>query len=188
MRGRGRAGGCAHCPCVWWDTFHPWQVLMEVAKGLITADDTVTVIWHFFRMAVGGPIIGMIFGEIALYWISHVFNDAMVEISLSIVVAYAYPTALTHAVPISLATLHGFSRFSRLSLISPSRVHDCVRAAGTSRFTYPSSGATLRACSPSSSSASPSLQRAARWSHPKSSTSCTSSGRRWATSPTPSSS
>ena len=87
---------------------------MEVAKGLITADDTVTVIWHFFRMAVGGPIIGMIFGEIALYWISHVFNDAMVEISLSIVVAYAYPTALTHAVPISLATLHGFSRFSRL--------------------------------------------------------------------------
>ena len=65
-----------------------FSVLMEISKGLISADDSLLVLWHFFRMAVGGPVIGMIFGEVALYWISHVFNDVMVEISISITVAY----------------------------------------------------------------------------------------------------
>ena len=42
----------------------------------------------FFRMAVAGPIIGWLFGMVALVWASRVFNDALVEISISIVCAY----------------------------------------------------------------------------------------------------
>ena len=42
----------------------------------------------FFRMAVAGPIIGWVFGTLALFWASRVFNDALVEISISICCAY----------------------------------------------------------------------------------------------------
>ena len=61
-----------------------FSVLMEVAKGTIGVNDAGTVVGTFVRMAIGGPIIGWVFGHVALYWISHVFNDPMVEISISI--------------------------------------------------------------------------------------------------------
>lgn len=43
---------------------------------------------EFFRVAFGGLLIGTIFGYIVIYWIKHVFNDALVETSLVIASAY----------------------------------------------------------------------------------------------------
>lgn len=43
---------------------------------------------EFFRVAFGGLLIGTLFGYIVIYWIKHVFNDALVETSLVIASAY----------------------------------------------------------------------------------------------------
>ena len=64
-----------------------FSVLMEIAKGVYGVNDIGIMIGTFVRMAIGGPIIGYLFGEAALIWISHVFNDALVEITISISVA-----------------------------------------------------------------------------------------------------
>ncbi len=44
--------------------------------------------WEFFRVVFLGLLIGVVFGAIAITWIGRVFNDPMIEITLSIVVAY----------------------------------------------------------------------------------------------------
>jgi NhaP-type Na+/H+ or K+/H+ antiporter len=43
---------------------------------------------EFFRVAFGGLFIGALFGYIVIRWIRNVFNDALVETSLVIAVAY----------------------------------------------------------------------------------------------------
>ena len=67
-------------------------VLFVVLKGIAMAGGEVDsiggIVSDFFRMAVLGPIIGWAFGRLALLWISRVFNDPLVEISISVVAAY----------------------------------------------------------------------------------------------------
>jgi len=67
-------------------------VLFVVLKGIAMAGGVVEsaggIVEDFFRMAVLGPLLGYIFGVVALQWISRVFNDPLVEISISIVAAY----------------------------------------------------------------------------------------------------
>jgi NhaP-type Na+/H+ or K+/H+ antiporter len=43
---------------------------------------------EFVRVAFGGLLIGIIFGYLVINWVKNVFNDAMVEISLVIGIAY----------------------------------------------------------------------------------------------------
>jgi len=43
---------------------------------------------EFFRVAFGGLLVGAIAGYLVIWWIKHVFNDAMVETSLVIAAAY----------------------------------------------------------------------------------------------------
>ena len=86
-----------------------FSVLMEIAKGVYGVNDIGIMIGTFVRMAIGGPIIGYLFGEAALIWISHVFNDALVEISISISVAYVsfYVSEFwARSSPLSLPTTH----------------------------------------------------------------------------------
>jgi len=45
-------------------------------------------IFEFFRVAFGGLLIGTLFGYITIRWIKNVFNDALVETSLVIAMAY----------------------------------------------------------------------------------------------------
>ena len=44
--------------------------------------------WDFVRMAGGGPLIGWAWGVVSLAWILRVFNDSLVEITISITSAY----------------------------------------------------------------------------------------------------
>ena len=67
-------------------------VLFVVLKKIALADGVVSsggeIVWDAFRMAFLGPIIGWLMGMFSLWWISHIFNDRLVEISISIFTAY----------------------------------------------------------------------------------------------------
>ncbi len=43
---------------------------------------------EFFRVALGGILVGLVVGLLVISWVKHVFNDAMVEISVIIAAAY----------------------------------------------------------------------------------------------------
>lgn len=51
------------------------------------ADDGSPIV-EFFRVALGGLLVGLIFGYLIIYWIKNVFNDTLVETSLVIAAAY----------------------------------------------------------------------------------------------------
>jgi len=65
-----------------------YMVLKQIAEAGGTVGDAGGIAATFFVKALGGPAIGIVFGTVALWWISHVFNDPMVEISISIATAY----------------------------------------------------------------------------------------------------
>jgi len=46
------------------------------------------IAWDFLRVVFIGGFIGVTFGLIVIHWIGRVFNDPMIEITLSIVVSY----------------------------------------------------------------------------------------------------
>eukprot|EP01135_Chromosphaera_perkinsii_P011598 Nk52_evm37s2449 gene=Nk52_evmTU37s2449 len=46
------------------------------------------IIGIFFRMAIGGPAIGAAMGFMFVAWVGHVFNDALVEISITLCSTY----------------------------------------------------------------------------------------------------
>ena len=43
---------------------------------------------YFVRVALGGPLFGWIAGKIVIVWLSHVFNDYLVEITITLVSTY----------------------------------------------------------------------------------------------------
>merc|ERR1719331_1178456 len=57
---------------------------MEIARYGGVIRNGADIVITFVRMAIAGPIIGVV----ALMWIQHVFNDPLVEISISITTAY----------------------------------------------------------------------------------------------------
>jgi len=48
----------------------------------------IGIAWDFLRVVFIGGFIGVVFGLIVIHWIGRVFNDPMIEITLSIVVSY----------------------------------------------------------------------------------------------------
>ena len=55
----------------------------------ITGEATGTSpIIEFFRVALGGILVGVVIGSITINWVRRVFNDALVEISVIIAAAY----------------------------------------------------------------------------------------------------
>jgi NhaP-type Na+/H+ or K+/H+ antiporter/CRP-like cAMP-binding protein len=64
-------------------------VLFMVFLVGITGEATGTSpIMEFFRVALGGILVGILVGSITISWVRRVFNDAMVEISVIIAAAY----------------------------------------------------------------------------------------------------
>ncbi|GMH39853.1 hypothetical protein BSKO_07757 [Bryopsis sp. KO-2023] len=49
---------------------------------------TISSVGFFCQMALGGPAVGILFGIAATYWLALVFNDAIVEISITLVTTY----------------------------------------------------------------------------------------------------
>ena len=43
---------------------------------------------YFARVALGGPLFGWIAGKVVIFWLSHVFNDYLIEITITLVSTY----------------------------------------------------------------------------------------------------
>ncbi len=56
--------------------------------GMTGAAVAGSPVMDFFRVAVGGTLLGLIIGGVTITWVKHVFNDAMVEITVIVVAAY----------------------------------------------------------------------------------------------------
>jgi len=46
------------------------------------------IILYLVRVAIGGPVFGWVAGKIIIFWLSHVFNDYLVEIAITLVSTY----------------------------------------------------------------------------------------------------
>eukprot|EP01135_Chromosphaera_perkinsii_P012182 Nk52_evm1s2612 gene=Nk52_evmTU1s2612 len=64
-----------------------FTVLLDAVKeGTIKPAGEVTL--TFIRMAVGGPIFGGVVGLLTAWWLGHVFNDAAVELTITLSSTY----------------------------------------------------------------------------------------------------
>ena len=45
-------------------------------------------VWEFFRVSLGGVLVGVAIGWLVVLWLKHILNDALIEISLVIGAAY----------------------------------------------------------------------------------------------------
>lgn len=63
-------------------------IFMVLLLGITGAGSDTSPIIEFFRVAVGGTLVGIIIGYIVIAWVKKVFNDALVEITVIIAAAY----------------------------------------------------------------------------------------------------
>ena len=63
-------------------------IFMVFFLSITGAASESSPIMDFFRIAVGGVVVGVIIGKITLAWVKKVINDALVEISVVIASAY----------------------------------------------------------------------------------------------------
>ena len=68
-------------------------VFFMLFLSMVVAPETANInplliAWDFLRVVFIGGFIGVTFGLIVIHWIGRVFNDPMIEITLSIVVSY----------------------------------------------------------------------------------------------------
>ncbi|XP_043218270.1 sodium/hydrogen exchanger 10-like isoform X2 [Amphibalanus amphitrite] len=62
-------------------------IMLDICKG--TAEVAVgPILARFCQIAIGGPIFGIACGHFFVFWLSRIFNDAVSEITLTIVAAY----------------------------------------------------------------------------------------------------
>ena len=43
---------------------------------------------YFAKVAIAGPIFGFAVGKLTVFWLSHIFNDALVEITITLAATY----------------------------------------------------------------------------------------------------
>ena len=43
---------------------------------------------YFIRVVLGGPVFGFFMGKLSIFWLSYVFNDALVEITITLASTY----------------------------------------------------------------------------------------------------
>jgi NhaP-type Na+/H+ or K+/H+ antiporter/CRP-like cAMP-binding protein len=63
-------------------------IFMVLLAGITGAGSDTSPILEFFRVAVGGILIGILVGYIVIAWVKKVFNDALVEITVIVAAAY----------------------------------------------------------------------------------------------------
>ena len=52
---------------------------------LLTALD---IFFYFVKVTLGGPAFGYFMARLTIFWLSHVFNDALVEITITLASTY----------------------------------------------------------------------------------------------------
>nr|MBC8343166.1 cation:proton antiporter [Bacteroidota bacterium] len=66
--------------------FFVFMAILPFQLGTHSSDHSV--LYEFFRVSLGGVLLGLVIGSITLMWVRKVFNDAMIEITLIVVAAY----------------------------------------------------------------------------------------------------
>ena len=55
---------------------------------LIITPTALEIFLYFVKVALGGPAFGYLMAKITIFWLSHVFNDALVEITITLASTY----------------------------------------------------------------------------------------------------
>lgn len=67
-------------------------LLYEIFKEIVESPEAegleLTILRKFCQITLGGPAFGFIMGKIAILCVSLIFNDATVEITITLVAAY----------------------------------------------------------------------------------------------------
>lgn len=63
-------------------------IFMVILTALTGSGESASPVVEFIRVAIGGTLVGIIIGGIAIGWVKKVFNDALVEITVIIGAAY----------------------------------------------------------------------------------------------------
>ena len=65
-----------------------------------------------FQLAFVGPIIGAVLAAVAVFCIGYVYNDAMTEVTITLVACYsgAHPVIVRRVQTPSLGIIHGWVR------------------------------------------------------------------------------
>lgn len=64
-----------------------YEVLVELAvpgRSMTAAD----IAWMFCRISFGGPLLGILVGKMSVWYLSKVFNDSVIEITITLSAAY----------------------------------------------------------------------------------------------------
>lgn len=64
-----------------------YMVLLGIATGVADGSLSSGFI-EFLRVALGGSMVGLLIGWVIIYWLKHVFNDPLFEITVIIAAAY----------------------------------------------------------------------------------------------------
>lgn len=54
----------------------------------LTAHTALEIFTYFVKVAFGGPLFGYVMAKVTIFWLSHVFNDALVEITITLASTY----------------------------------------------------------------------------------------------------
>ncbi|NOQ26499.1 MAG: cyclic nucleotide-binding domain-containing protein [Bacteroidales bacterium] len=63
-------------------------IFMVLLLGITGGGSDTSPIIEFFRVAIGGTLVGILVGYIVIAWVKKVFNDALVEITVIVAAAY----------------------------------------------------------------------------------------------------
>ncbi|ESP93974.1 cation:proton antiporter [Pseudoalteromonas luteoviolacea] len=74
---------------VFFSLFFAWVTAMYSGDAAAGLSSPLHVTLEFLQVVLVGLIIGVIVGGLCIMWIEHVFNDPMIEISLTIAAAYS---------------------------------------------------------------------------------------------------
>lgn len=97
---------------------------MLILMCLITLSHStaIQIFLYFLRVALGGPVFGYIMAKISILWLSRVYNDALVEIAITLVAAYVtyyIGENLLHVSGVLAVVALGYEINSRKTNISP---------------------------------------------------------------------
>ncbi|CAG7822907.1 unnamed protein product [Allacma fusca] len=65
-----------------------YEMLIEILTCEVKGDLVLYIFRKFCQITLGGPALGFVMGKIAVYCLSLIFNDATVEITITLVAAY----------------------------------------------------------------------------------------------------
>jgi len=65
-----------------------YEIFLEVVKNTGEGNLGVTIVRMFCQITLGGPLFGWFTGKVCVFFLSRIFNDPPVEVSITLVSAY----------------------------------------------------------------------------------------------------